>query len=51
MEEGVTSFTVTCRRGSAPLLDRQMYAGICGTVPYSLGAYDALADELPEREK
>jgi hypothetical protein len=29
----------------------QMYADICGTVPYSPGAHDALADELLEREK
>ena len=31
--------------------NRKMYADIWGTVPYSLGAYDALADELLEREK
>jgi hypothetical protein len=31
--------------------NRQMYADSWGTVPYSLGAYDALIDELLEREK
>ena len=31
--------------------NRKMYADIWGTVPYSLGAYDALTDELLEREK
>ena len=29
----------------------KMYADIWGTVPYSLGAYETLADELLEREK
>jgi chromosome partitioning protein len=31
--------------------NRQKYADIWGTVPEDLGAYDALADELLEREK
>jgi hypothetical protein len=31
--------------------NRQVYADIWGTVPDSLGAYEALADELLEREK
>ena len=31
--------------------NRKMYADIWGTVPYSLGAYEDLADELLEREK
>jgi chromosome partitioning protein len=31
--------------------NRQMYADIWGTVPYSLGAYEPLTDELLEREK
>ncbi len=31
--------------------NRQVYADIWGTVPYSLGAYEALTDELLEREK
>jgi cellulose biosynthesis protein BcsQ len=31
--------------------NRQMYADVWGTVPYGLGAYEALADELLEREK
>lgn len=31
--------------------NRQRYADIWGTVPEDLGAYDALADELLEREK
>lgn len=31
--------------------NRKMYADIWGTVPYSLGAYEALTDELLEREK
>jgi cellulose biosynthesis protein BcsQ len=31
--------------------NRKMYADVWGTVPYSLGAYETLADELLEREK
>ena len=31
--------------------NRQLYADAWGTVPYGLGAYEALADELLEREK
>ena len=31
--------------------NRKMYADVWGTVPYSLGAYEALTNELLEREK
>lgn len=31
--------------------NRKLYADIWGTVPYTLGAYEDLADELLEREK
>ena len=31
--------------------NRKMYADVWGMVPYSLGAYEALTDELLEREK
>jgi len=31
--------------------NRKMYADVWGTVPYTLGAYEALTDELLEREK
>jgi hypothetical protein len=31
--------------------NRQKYADVWGTVPEDLGAYEALADELLEREK
>jgi cellulose biosynthesis protein BcsQ len=31
--------------------NRKVYADVWGTVPYTLGAYEALADELLEREK